>query len=457
MSKKRRKTSCPKKTSAKEWLNRWIIFIRKPVIKRHGRNLSKTNAQDLFSSIDLGKYHSPASSMNISWDQIKIEPDDDDSKGDFQYVWDTDRDFTEDIGKIEDKLRVKIKQVNTIVNQADISEKKNYLLQLLYISDLFKHDNKIENLNGSESKQMMDYLKKRARDDESLIAWVNSFKIMDENSDFQYVENLGGDISDGVIILNILDAVKPGCIDWKGKGIRLTSDIRHKFDKLANCNYLKQVCDTQFGDVFRLVGMGGNDIVDQNPKYIRSLLLQIQRFHSTKLMAKILFKKKAVTDDELLTWMNNRLKLYKQMVAAMAKMHNNDVFMAGNNIKMKRVVTITSFDDKKALSDCLNFINIVSSINPRWIDYSSILEEKECSGSNSNKQIFNAKYLITIMRRLGCDNIFITPKELVDCEHRAVLAMSTAIMTTAARYNEYDQLALFAKNLKEIKAKMGKK
>lgn len=454
---KREEKKAAQKTSAKEWLNRWIVFIRKPVIKRHGRNLSKSGTTDLFSSIDLGKYHSPASSVNISWDQIKIEPDDDEAKGDFKYVWDTDRDFTEDIVKIEQKLRVKIKQINTIVNESDVNDKRNYLLQLLYISDLFAHDNKIEKLNGSESKQMMDYLKKRARDDESLMAWINSFKIMDSNSDFQYVENLGDDISDGVIIMNILESLKPGCIDWKGKGIRQSCDIRHKFDKLANCNYLKQVCDTQFSDVFRLVGLGGNDIVDQHPKLVRSLLLQIQRHHSTKEMAKILFKKKAVTDEELLTWMNNRLKLYKQMVAAMNKMHNNDVFMAGNNIKMKRIVTITSFDDKRAISDCLNFINVVSSINPRWIDYSSVLDEKECNGSNSNKQILNAKYLITIMRRLGCDNIFITPRELVDCEHRAVLAMSTAIMTTAARYNEYDQLALFAKNLKEIKAKMGKK
>ena len=456
---KRDEKKTAQKTSAKEWLNRWIIFIRKPVIKRHGRNLSKSTAQDLFSSIDLGGYHSPASSVNISWDQIKIEPDDDDSKStahDFRYVWDTDRDFSGDIVKIENKLNVKIYQVKTIANQHDINDSKNYLLQLLYISDLFLYDNKIEKLTGSEQKQVTDYLKKRPRDDDSIIAWVNSFKIMDENYEFQYVDNLGDDISDGVIILSILDQCKPGCVDWKGKGIRASSDIRHKFDKLTNCNVLKQICDSEFNDIFHLVGMGGNDIVDQNPKYIRSLLLQIQRYHSTKLMAKILFKKKAVTDDELLTWMNNRLKVYKQMVAAMNKMHNNDVFMANNNVKMKKNVIITSFDDKNGLSDCLNFCNVVSSINPKWINYANILNEQECK-SQSQKKVLNAKYLITVMRRLGCDNLFITPKELCDTEHRAVLAMSTAIMTTAARYNEYDQLALFAKNLKQIRTKLQKK
>merc|ERR1712130_133262 len=186
----------------------------------------------------------------------------------------------------------------------------------------------------------------------------------------------------------------------------------------------------------------GTDIQSKNPKYIRSLLLQIERYHSTKLMAKVLFKKKRVSDEELLRWMTNRLAVYKQMVSAMKKVHNNDPMK--QNVKMKQNVNITSFEDKIALSDSLNFINIVSSINPQWINYKFVADEIKCKNSQNSK-IQNAKYLITIMRKMQCENLFSSPKQLIQCEHNAVISMATATITIAARYNEYDQLALFAK------------
>merc|ERR1712228_1094055 len=91
----------------------------------------------------------------------------------------------------------------------------------------------------------------------------------------------------------------------------------------------------------------------------------------------------------------------------------------------------------------------------QWINYKFVADEANCKKTN-NLKIQNAKYLITIMRRLQCENIFSSPKQLIQCEHSAVLTMSTAIITIAARYNEYDQLALFAKNLKN-KGKNAKK
>ena len=267
--------------------------------------------------------------------------------------------------------------------------------------------------------------------------------------------------SDGVILLRILDACKPGVVDWKNRGVRLRHQILHKFDAISNCNLFLKVMATEpsLNNVFHLVGVGGADLADANPKYVRSILLQMQRYHSTKLMAKILFKKKAVSDEELLLWLNNRLKVYHQMVAAMAKMDK----MNKNKIKIKaqrnqnsKQRLVASFDDKAAITDSINFCNIVSSVNPKWIDYRHIHGEEDCHHDQLAK-VQNAKYLFTVIRRLGADAIFVTPRELAVGEHRAVLAVSTAIMTIAARYNEYDHLALFARNLQQIKAKMQKR
>jgi len=171
----------------------------------------------------------------------------------------------------------------------------------------------------------------------------SEFKIIDSDGNYDYIDNLSEDVSNGLIFLSILESIKPGCVDWKNSGVR--SEVRHKFDAINNCNYLIDILKTErtFKDIFHLVGIGGNNIVDGHNKYIRSLLLQIQRYHSTKLMAKILFKKRSVTDDELLLWMNNRLSIYQKMVKAMSKMHRNDTSLCNlgsNTVQMKANVRI---------------------------------------------------------------------------------------------------------------------
>ena len=324
----------------------------------------------------------------------------------------------------------------------------------MYLSDLFISDNRIDKLTASEKKAMHSYLKKTTSIDSELIAWINSFKILNEDNEFQYVSNLGDDICDGVILLKLLSECKSNCVDWSSSTIRLSSNIRHKFDKLANCNMVKKICDESFGDVFSLIGFGGNDIVDQNPKYIRSLLSQLSRYHSTKLFAKVLFQKQAVTDNELLIWMNNRLKVYKQMIDGMNRMKT--MKQMSGAVKMKKNMEIKALFGDYRLSDCIIYCNIVSSVASQWINYEYINDENECRNSKE-KKVQNAKYLITVMRRLGSENIFISAKELVQCEKHAVLAMSAAIITLAARYNEHDNLVLFAKTLDEIKQKMQKK
>merc|ERR1712154_80970 len=73
------------KCSCKEWLNRWIVFIKKPkIIKKHRNQLS---------TIDLGGYNSPVNATNISWESIKKEKEINKN----EYIWDTERDYSDDI------------------------------------------------------------------------------------------------------------------------------------------------------------------------------------------------------------------------------------------------------------------------------------------------------------------------------------------------------------------------
>eukprot|EP01083_Nonionella_stella_P130708 396766_1 len=95
------------KTSCKEWLHRWMIFVQNP---------TKMNKHEQFLSIDLGSYNSPVSPGNISWDSTRVlppqSPDGADSvtnkNAQYIYVWNADRrDFSEDIHSIHRALGVK--------------------------------------------------------------------------------------------------------------------------------------------------------------------------------------------------------------------------------------------------------------------------------------------------------------------------------------------------------------
>ena len=103
--------------------------------------------------------------------------------------------------------------------------------------------------------------------------WINSLGL-----DGVYVNNLYEDIKDGIILLKVLERVKPGSVDWR----RAEKNPNNKFKRLQNANYAIEVGKAMG---FTLVGIGGVDLVDGKRKLVLGLVWQIVRKHTLEVPA----------------------------------------------------------------------------------------------------------------------------------------------------------------------------
>ena len=331
-------------------------------------------------------------------------------------------------------LKIIIKN-DTIISADDISS-HNPLLQQLLLMDIFKANNKIEPLNTAEKKRMNQLIHIPTKEEKIIISWINAF--FGETK--LYIPNIQYSVSDGVIILKLLDKIKPGCVNWKS--VRSSDDIRHKFDKLTNCKIIMDICQDNFQ--FNLNGMNSTDITDGNLKYLTNFLWQIMQYEATRFISEIQFDGKLVSDKVILQWTNNRIKNYKKFLL------NKDKNIISKNKKLKLII-IKSFKDV-ALNDSILFLNLLSSINKKWINYkliNSIPTNKSNNSSGSSvkqnidqyqkQRLLNAQYLITIIRKLKC-KVFIKPNDICCCNEKAILCIIINIMIIAAKNSGNDQL-----------------
>lgn len=75
-----------------------------------------------------------------------------------------------------------------------------------------------------------------------------------------FVNNLFDDLSDGLILLQAMEKVQPGVVDWKKVN---KAPVTSKFKKVENTNYVVVLGKSMN---FSLVGIGGTDITDGNKK-----------------------------------------------------------------------------------------------------------------------------------------------------------------------------------------------
>ena len=89
--------------------------------------------------------------------------------------------------------------------------------------------------------------------------WINSLGID------TYVNNLFDDVRDGMVILQTMDKVNPGVVDWS----RVNPSPTMVFKRTENLNYAVDLAKDPFK--FSLVGVQGKDIVDGNTKLLLAL------------------------------------------------------------------------------------------------------------------------------------------------------------------------------------------
>ena len=110
------------------------------------------------------------------------------------------------------------------------------------------------------------------REARAFALWLNSLGVD------PFVNNLFDDLQDGIILLQALDKVHFGIVDWKKVNKR---PIKGKFKAIEICNYVLVLGKSL---KFSLVGIQGSDIFDGNKILTLGFVWQLMREHVVQVL-----------------------------------------------------------------------------------------------------------------------------------------------------------------------------
>lgn len=290
-------------------------------------------------------------------------------------------------------------RANLIIEQAEKLDCKRYVtpkdivegsanLNLAFVAQIFQHRN---GLTADTKKLsfavMMEDDAQTSREERCFRLWINSLGID------TYVNNLFEDVRTGWVLLEVLDKISQGLVNWKQA---TKPPIKMPFRKVENCN---QVISIGKELNFSLVNVAGNDIVQGNKKLILAFLWQLMRFSMLQLLKNLKFHAlgKEITDADILNWANSKVK------------------SAG------RISQIESFKDKN-ISSGKFFLELLSAVEPRVVNWSLVTKGK----TDEDKKL-NATYTISVARKLGC-SIFLLPEDIIEVNQKMMLTLTASIM-----------------------------
>ncbi|KAF4352057.1 hypothetical protein CsatB_020126 [Cannabis sativa] len=293
-------------------------------------------------------------------------------------------------------------RANMILEHAEKLDCKRYLtpkdivegspnLNLAFVAQIFQHRNglTVDSKKMSFAEMMTDDAQ-TSREERCFRLWINSLGIA------TYINNVFEDVRNGWVLLEVLDKITPGSVNWKQAS---KPPIKMPFRKVENCN---QVILIGKDLNFSLVNVAGNDIVQGNKKLILAYLWQLMRFSMLKLLKNLRShsqgkKGKEITDADILTWANNIVK------------------------KAGRTSQMDSFKDKN-LSNGIFFLELLSAVEPRVVNWSVVTK-----GETDEDKKLNATYIISVARKLGC-SIFLLPEDIIEVNQKMILILTASIM-----------------------------
>ena len=381
-----------KSVSSNDWINRWLNF-------HNGVNNLNANIKDE----DFGNalFETLKKIDRKFKNNCKIDSYDDNPNDACQEM----------INFAKNKLKI-----NVNININDFIE-NNRLLMDLFAAQVFKVKHGLPKLTEKEKKE---YEKQLYGDnsnsnnnndnysydsDKGVLSWINA--LVPPN--FR-VNNLIRDMSDGLVLLHLLDRIQPGVVKWRGN---VKKKIKSKFDKIGNCHYAIELCTKKFP--FKIVGIAGTDIVDGHQKFIHTLLWQIMRYHATKQLAKLNFGGNAVKDENIIKWANDTINKKKNAISKPIK-NFKDIQLTSGVFYLEILEVI---EPQSIRSDLINYIPPLEKISKK-MDFTS--------DKYYEKRIENARYAMSLIRRLGGE-IFVLPEELIRCDSKATLSVLVALMT----------------------------
>jgi plastin-3 len=265
-------------------------------------------------------------------------------------------------------------------------------LNLAFVANLF---NKYPGLVEPEVEVAADPalpVTLETREEKTFRNWINHFGFD------PYVTDLYDGLCDGLIILQIMDLIQPGIVDWSRvvEEHQMAKGVQRRYEMLANCNYVISL-GKQMG--FSLVGISGQDIWEGNKTLTLALTWQLMRAHTLSLLKR---EKVDVTEQDLINWANEKEK-------ECGKTH-----------------TIKNFKDKAAIKTALPIIDTIDCIKPGVVDYTQVVDKPD---STEEENLANAKYAISLGRKIGAP-VFALPEDIVEDNPKMVFTIYAALKYT---------------------------
>ncbi|KAJ0720032.1 putative actinin-type actin-binding domain, calponin domain, EF-hand domain pair, fimbrin/Plastin [Helianthus annuus] len=261
-------------------------------------------------------------------------------------------------------------------------------LNLAFVAQLFHERNGLSNDSSKVSyAEMMiqDDDEEVSREERCFRLWINSLGIT------SHIDNVFEDVRNGWILLEILDKVSPGSVNWKQT---TKPPIKMPFRKVENCNQAVRIGKRLR---FSLVNIQGNDIVQGNKKLILAYLWQLMRFNMLQLLKHLKSRNHEITDDYILKWANRKVK------------------SSGRTSEME------SYKDK-TLSNGIFFLELLTAVEPRVVNWNLVTK-----GITDDEKKLNATYIISVARKLGC-SIFLLPEDIMEVHPKMMLVLTASIM-----------------------------
>jgi len=260
----------------------------------------------------------------------------------------------------------------------------NNKLNLAFVANLFNNCPGLEPVE--ETEVVFD---EETREEKAFRNWMNSLGVD------PYVNYLYEDLRDGIILLQLLDKIQPGIVDWNRVN---NKPPLNKFKQVENCNYAIDL-GKKIG--FSLVGIGGQDVQSGNKKLTLAIVWQAMRSYVLGYLKRISKGGKEMSDDDVVRWCNDKVR------------------SSGKSSKMD------SFKDKH-LSDSIYIFDLLAACQPQSVDTSNVSH-----GNTEDDKIRNAAYAISCARKMGA-TVFLLPEDIVEVQPKLMMTFFGAIMNVFA-------------------------
>ncbi|KAJ4841183.1 fimbrin [Turnera subulata] len=251
-------------------------------------------------------------------------------------------------------------------------------LNLAFVAQIFHQRNGLSTNSNISFAEMMTDDVQTSREERCFRLWINSLGIT------TYVNNVFEDVRNGWLLLEVLDKISPGSVNWKHA---TKPPIKMPFRKVENCN---QVIKIGRHMKFSLVNVAGNDIVQGNKKLILG--------NDTDLVLELLL---ALEELEI------------------ALPREGDIM---SNFVILRSIIHAKVCQDKGLSSGIVLLELLSAVEPRVVNWNLVTK-----GVSDDEKRLNATYIISVARKLGC-SIFLLPDDIMEVNQKMILTLAASIM-----------------------------